>query len=126
MTLYLFSGKGHGLLPTTQSIYGSKDETGNLPVPVLILTDGADGSCVHTVSESLYAVLPSGCGGPYGVGCGDAFFGGYLSAWSEGLSMEDKIRRANACGISNSRALRCGAVDAEEVRRLENCILIRS
>ncbi len=93
-------------------------------IPVLILTDGAAGSCTHTSDTSLYAELPEGCGGPYGVGCGDAFFGGYLSAWSECLPMDDRIRRANACGISNSRALRCGSVDAGEVSALQDRILI--
>jgi len=89
-------------------------------IPCLILTDGAAGACAHTAEESQYALLPEGCGGAYSVGCGDAFFGGYLSAWSEGLSLSDRLRRANACGVSNSRDLRCGAVDAEEVRALES------
>jgi len=91
---------------------------GEAGIQTLILTDGAAGACAHTKEESLFALLPRGIGGPYAVGSGDSFFGGYLAAWSRGWPLWERLRLGNACGAANTREIRCGAVPEEEVREL--------
>ncbi|GAS98951.1 sugar kinase, ribokinase family [Mycolicibacterium canariasense] len=63
----------------------------------VVRKQGADGATVHLPGEQIH-----GAGIPVDVvdtvGAGDAFVAGYLSGWLHGLSVAQRLRRANACG----------------------------
>jgi len=86
-------------------------------IPTLVLTDGGRGCVGHTRESTLKALLPPGCGGPYTVGSGDSFLGGYLAAWAKGDALADRLILANACGVSNTLSICCGAIDCGQLPR---------
>ena len=59
------------------------------------------------------------------VGCGDAALAGFAVAHERGLSDEETLRLATACGSANCKAEAPGRVDASDVRRLMQEIVVR-
>ncbi|GIP37996.1 tagatose-6-phosphate kinase [Paenibacillus sp. J31TS4] len=52
------------------------------------------------------------------VGCGDSFVAGMAAAVRRGLSMEDSLRLASACGTANALTRDAGTVDPAQVEEL--------
>ena len=87
---------------------------------------GADGmvwqreaSCDAFVSES----LPLADCSP--VGCGDAALAGFAVAYERGLSDEETLRLATACGSANCIADAPGRINAGDVQRLAEEVSVR-
>jgi 1-phosphofructokinase family hexose kinase len=59
------------------------------------------------------------------VGCGDAALAGFAAAHERGLSDEETLRLATACGSANCLAQAPGRVDAGDVSRLAGEIRVR-
>ena len=59
------------------------------------------------------------------VGCGDAALAGFAAAHERGLSDEETLRLATACGSANCLAQAPGRVDAGDVSRLAGKIRVR-
>ena len=59
------------------------------------------------------------------VGCGDAALAGFAAAHERGLSDEETLRLATACGSANCLARAPGRVDAGDVSRLAGEIRVR-
>jgi len=59
------------------------------------------------------------------VGCGDAALAGFAVAYERGLSDEETVRLATACGSANCIADAPGRVDVRDVQRLAQEITVR-
>ena len=59
------------------------------------------------------------------VGCGDAALAGFAVAYERGLSDEETVRLATACGSANCMADTPGRVDVRDVQRLAQEITVR-
>jgi fructose-1-phosphate kinase PfkB-like protein len=59
------------------------------------------------------------------VGCGDAALAGFAVAYERGLSDEETLRLATACGSANCLAEAPGRVDERDVLRLAQEISVR-
>jgi len=59
------------------------------------------------------------------VGCGDAALAGFAVAYERGLSDEETVRLATACGSANCMANAPGRVDVRDVQRLAQEIAVR-
>lgn len=59
------------------------------------------------------------------VGCGDAALAGFAVAHERGLSEEEKLRLATACGSANCKADAPGRVNASDIHRLAQEVAVR-
>jgi tagatose 6-phosphate kinase len=64
-------------------------------------------------------------GGRSTVGCGDSAVAGFASALAAGLSAEDSVRLAAACGAANCLAAAPGAARIEDIRSLQTKVSVR-
>ena len=78
-----------------------------------------EASCDAFVSEP----LPLADCSP--VGCGDAALAGFAVAYERGLSDEETLRLATACGSANCIADAPGRVNAGDVQRLAQEVSVR-
>jgi fructose-1-phosphate kinase PfkB-like protein len=58
------------------------------------------------------------------IGSGDCLLAGLVDAWLSGLSDEAVLRHGLACAVANALVWDAGAIDPQEVRRLEPLIEI--
>lgn len=59
------------------------------------------------------------------VGSGDSSVAGFAYAFSKGCGIEDALKYANACGMSNASQLGTGEIDPEQVEELLEQIKVR-
>jgi len=87
---------------------------------------GADGMIwQRTVSSDAFISKPSPLADCSPVGCGDAALAGFAVAHERGLSDEETLRLATACGSANCLANVPGRVDVRDVQRLAQEITVR-
>ena len=87
---------------------------------------GADGMIWQRTSEGdLFVSQPSPLANCSPVGCGDAALAGFAVAYERGLSDEETLRLATACGSANCLADAPGRVDRDDVLRLAHEIRVR-
>ena len=75
-----------------------------------IVTEGPKGCAVADASGTW--LCSAGPGGPYTVGCGDAFLGGLAAALDRGDGLESAMRLASACASANAARPGPGVLDA--------------
>jgi 1-phosphofructokinase family hexose kinase len=87
---------------------------------------GADGMIwQRSAAEDLFVSQPSPIANCSPVGCGDAALAGFAVAHERGLSDEDTLRLATACGSANCLADAPGRIDCDDVSRLAQEIEMR-
>jgi fructose-1-phosphate kinase PfkB-like protein len=79
----------------------------------------------RTVSSDAFISKPSPLADCSPVGCGDAALAGFAVAHERGLSDEETLRLATACGSANCLANVPGRVDVRDVQRLAQEITVR-
>ena len=87
---------------------------------------GANGMIWQRTSDGdLFVSQPSPLANCSPVGCGDAALAGFAVAHERGLSDEETLRLATACGSANCLADAPGKVDRDDVLRLAQEISVR-
>jgi len=87
---------------------------------------GANGMIWQRTSDGdLFVSQPSPLANCSPVGCGDAALAGFAVAHERGLSDEETLRLATACGSANCLADAPGRVDRDDVSRLVREIRVR-
>lgn len=87
---------------------------------------GANGMIWQRSSDGdLFVSEPSALANCSPVGCGDAALAGFAVAHERGLSDEETLRLATACGSANCLATAPGRVDRDDVARLAREIRVR-
>ena len=87
---------------------------------------GGDGMIwQRTVSSAAFISEPSPLADCFSVGCGDAALAGFAVAHERGLSDEETLRLATACGSANCVADAPGRVNARDVQRLAQEVAVR-
>jgi fructose-1-phosphate kinase PfkB-like protein len=67
---------------------------------------------------------PESLRGPFTVGSGDAFLGGFLAGVGRGLRPREALQLAAAAGAANARTAGQGEVDPAEVdRTMRDCVV---
>ena len=83
-----------------------------------IVTRGVHGAALATAGGRwALGNLPAEQRGPYSVGSGDAFLGGFLAGLARGLAPGEALRLAGAAGAANARTPGQGELDPAEVDR---------
>jgi len=92
----------------------------------LAISLGADGMVwQRTTAGDLFLAQPMPLADCSPVGCGDAALAGFAVAHERGLSDEDTLRLATACGSANCLADEPGKIDPRDVSRLAREIHVR-
>jgi 1-phosphofructokinase family hexose kinase len=87
---------------------------------------GAEGMVwQRTILSDAFMSQPSPLAHCSPVGCGDAALAGFAVAYERGLSDEETVRLATACGSANCMADVPGRVDVSDVQRLAQDITMR-
>lgn len=87
---------------------------------------GAEGMIWQRSADSdLFVSHPSPLTNCSPVGCGDAALAGFAAAHERGLSDEETLRLATACGSANCLADAPGRVDRDDVSRIAQQIRVR-
>ena len=87
---------------------------------------GAEGMIwQRTILSDAFMSQPSPLAHCSPVGCGDAALAGFAVAYERGLSDEETVRLATACGSANCMADVPGRVDVSDVQRLAQDITMR-
>jgi len=87
---------------------------------------GADGMIwQRAVSSDALVAVPSPLADCSPVGCGDAALAGFAVAHERGLTDEETLRLATACGSANCRADAPGRVKTGDVQRLAQEVAVR-
>jgi 1-phosphofructokinase family hexose kinase len=87
---------------------------------------GADGIVwQRAVSSDAFVSEPLPLKDCFSVGCGDAALAGFAVAHERGLSDEETLRLATACGTTNCIAEAPGRVNAGDVQRLAQQVTVR-
>jgi len=87
---------------------------------------GADGMVwQRTASSDAFVCEPLPVADCSPVGCGDAALAGFAAAYERGLSDEETLRLATACGSANCIAEAPGRVNAYDVQRLAKEVAVR-
>ena len=94
-------------------------------VKLAIVTDGP-GPVFARIGGRLYRAEPPKIEPVNPIGSGDCLLAGLVDAHLAGLDPEPLLRRAVACAVANALVWDAGAIDAEEVRRLEESVTIDS
>lgn len=85
----------------------------------VIITDGRAGAVGHSPDGATHLVrLPDKIAGPYPVGSGDAFLGGWLAATDVGASPVTALRLATGCGAANALLPGPGNLDPATARQI--------
>lgn len=90
-------------------------------VRLAIVTDGPDAALVM-VDGQFFSALPPEIDVVNPVGSGDCLLAGIVDSWLSGLEPEAMIRRGFACAVANALVWDAGAIDPEELPKLEPAI----
>jgi 1-phosphofructokinase family hexose kinase len=94
-------------------------------VRVAIVTDGP-GAVLARVGGRDYRAMPPEIEPVNPIGSGDSLLAGLVDAHLAGLEPEAMLKRAVAAAVANALVWDAGAVDAEEVRRLEERVAVEA
>lgn len=86
-----------------------------------IVTDGPNAALAH-VRGRRYRALPPAIEPVNPIGSGDCLMAGLIDARLSSLEPEEALRHALACAVANALVWDAGAIDLEEVRRLEGAV----
>ncbi len=87
-------------------------------VQIGLVTDGAGAVLVQARGER-YRVLPPAVVPVNPIGAGDSLLAGLADGLLSGLEIEPMLRRALACAVASTLVWDAGAIDRDEVQRLE-------
>ena len=104
-------------------VFSLLDEWTRHGVRLSLVTDGP-GPVLAQARGRSYRAEPAAVDVVNPIGSGDSPLAGLADAWLAGLEPAAMIRRALACAAVNAAVWDAGALDAEEVRRLEPAITI--
>ena len=114
-----------GLDPTTDLIEMAKhlqEKTGG----AVVLTDGAAGSRGLGTDGRAYAVGAPAQRGRFGVGSGDSYLAGLLTALDRGDDLGTALRLAAAAGAANALVPGPGSFDLTVVERLRGDVVVET
>jgi fructose-1-phosphate kinase PfkB-like protein len=114
-----------GLDPGTDLIEMAKHLQGKTGGAV-VLTDGAAGSRGLGVDGRAYAVGAPALRGRFGVGSGDSYLAGLLSALDRGEGLGAALRWAAAAGAANAQVPGPGSFDPDLVERLRADVVVET
>jgi fructose-1-phosphate kinase PfkB-like protein len=89
-----------------------------------VITDGPRQVLVRFQNE-VYHVTPPTIDAVNPIGSGDSLLAGLTDGWLAGLEPVPLIRRAVACAVANALVWDAGAIQPEEVCRLESAIEVQ-
>jgi tagatose 6-phosphate kinase len=111
--------------PTDDEVWNLLDDWSRHGVTYAIVTAGPRPVLIQHRACRLRAIPPA-IEPVNPIGSGDCLLAGLTDAWLAGLGPEPALRRAVACAVANALVWDAGAVDPEEVRRLEQQIAIET
>ena len=88
-----------------------------------VITMGKNGSIVIKREKMIYAEYKTDA--LYTVGCGDAYLGGLLYGLAHRFELEECIRIATACGVSNTELIGAGVLKRETVDKYKELVRIK-
>ncbi len=94
-------------------------------VHLAVVTDGP-GAVLARIKGKSYRATPPKVEAVNPIGSGDCLLAGLVDAHLLGLDPEATLRRAIAAAVANALVWDAGAIDLEEVRRLEEKVVIES
>jgi tagatose 6-phosphate kinase len=94
-------------------------------VQLAIVTDGP-GTVLARIKGINYRSTPPKIDPVNPIGSGDCLLAGLVDAYLSGLDPEATLRRGVAAAVANALVWDAGAIDPEEVRRLEESVRIES
>ncbi len=94
-------------------------------VDTAVVTDGAN-PIMARVAGRIYQVLPPEIEPVNPIGSGDCLLAGLVDARLANLDPEATLRHAVACAVANAMVWDAGAIDVEEVRRIEGDVVVES
>ena len=111
--------------PTDDQVFGLLDGWARHGVRLALVTDGPGRVLVRDRIGERYAIPPE-IEAVNPVGSGDCLLAGLADGWLKGLVDDALIRRGVAAATANTLVWDAGAVDPEEVDRLEDRVLVGS
>jgi tagatose 6-phosphate kinase len=108
---------------TDQDVLGLLDDWHRHGVVCGIVTDGPHPVLIQSRGKR-YRAIPPSIKAVNPIGSGDSMLAGLVDAWLADISTEPMLRHALACGVANAMVWDAGAIDPEEVRRLQDTIVL--
>jgi 1-phosphofructokinase family hexose kinase len=109
--------------PTGAELFGLLESWTHRGVRLALVTNGPGDVLVQSTCGRLRAHPPK-IQAVNPIGSGDCLLAGLVDAWLSGLENEAVLRRGLACAVANALVWDAGAIDPQEVRRLEPLIEI--
>jgi tagatose 6-phosphate kinase len=109
--------------PTDAEVFGLLESWTRRGVRLSLVTDGPGPVLIHS-RDGFYRAHPPKVEAVNPIGSGDCLLAGLVDACLSGLSDEAALRRGLACAVANALVWDAGAIDPQEVRRLEPLIEI--
>jgi tagatose 6-phosphate kinase len=94
-------------------------------VHLAVVTDGP-GAVLARIKGVTYRATPPKIEAVNPIGSGDCLLAGLVDAYLSGLDPEATLRRGVAAAVANALVWDAGAIDVEEVRRLEEEVSVES
>jgi tagatose 6-phosphate kinase len=92
-------------------------------VDYILLSMGKDGALLVDQSRILKAEIPD-IDAMNPVGSGDSMLAGFTFAHSKGYPLEEVLKWACACGMSNAASEKTGSIDSSQVQQFSNLIKV--
>lgn len=115
-----------GVDPTTADLIEMAKHLQEKTGGVVVLTDGAAGSRGLGADGRAYAVGAPAQRGRFGVGSGDAYLAGLLTAIDRGDDLGSALRLAAAAGAANAQVPGPGSFDLATVERLRGDVVVET
>jgi tagatose 6-phosphate kinase len=109
--------------PTDAEIFGLLEGWARRGVRLGLVTDGPGPVLVHS-RDGFYQAHPPKVEAVNPIGSGDCLLAGLVDAWLSGLESRGVLRHGLACAVANALVWDAGAIDPQEVHRLEPLIEI--
>lgn len=111
--------------PTDDDLFDLLGRWASRGVRCGFVTDGPDAALVR-LGDDEYRALPPRIDAVNPIGSGDCLLAGLIDAWLGGLSGEALVRRGVACAVANALVWDAGAIDPEDVGRIEPEVVIEA
>jgi tagatose 6-phosphate kinase len=109
--------------PTDAELFGLLDGWAGRGVRCALVTDGPGPVLIEAFGRR-YRACPPVIDAVNPIGSGDCLLAGLADAWLAGLEFEALVRWGLACAVANALVWDAGAIQLDDVRRLEKSIVV--
>ncbi|WP_169979740.1 1-phosphofructokinase family hexose kinase [Tautonia rosea] len=103
---------------TDQEIFATLGTWACHGVRIAVVTDGPEAVLIQAEGQ-FYRAYPPEIEVVNPIGSGDCLLAGMVESWLAGLDLETILRRSISCAVANALVWDAGAIDPEEVARIE-------